>query len=161
MGALRIVLADLDDAAHAAAVVDLVDAYAREPLARGAPLPDDVRLRLVPGLRAHAGAVVFLAFEGGASLGIAVCFTGFSTFAARPLLNVHDLAVRADHRGRGVGRALLAAVEDHARARGFCKLTLEVQEHNTPARALYAAVGFEGYALDPAGGGALLLQKSL
>jgi ribosomal protein S18 acetylase RimI-like enzyme len=41
-----------------------------------------------------------------------------------------------------VGRALLAAAEAHARATGCCKLTLEVQDDNTPARGLYASCGF-------------------
>jgi ribosomal protein S18 acetylase RimI-like enzyme len=71
-----------------------------------------------------------------------VAFTGFSTFQGLPLLNIHDLAVLPAQRGAGVGRALLAAAEEHARATGCCKLTLEVQEDNTPARRLYERVGF-------------------
>jgi ribosomal protein S18 acetylase RimI-like enzyme len=59
------------------------------------------------------------------------------------LLNIHDLAVLPEHRGRGVGRALLAAVEEHARRKGCCKLTLEVQDDNPRARALYDKFGFE------------------
>ena len=41
-----------------------------------------------------------------------------------------------------MGRALLGAAEEHARRRGCCKLTLEVQDDNTPARALYQRFGF-------------------
>jgi ribosomal protein S18 acetylase RimI-like enzyme len=50
--------------------------------------------------------------------------------------------VLSTHRGRGIGRGLLAAAEAHARAQGCCKLTLEVQEDNTPARSLYERFGF-------------------
>ena len=86
-------LADYADAADAARVVALLDSYARDPMGGGKPLSDDVRERLVPGLAAHAGAFSLLAFAGDEALGLANCITGFSTFAARPLVNIHDMAV--------------------------------------------------------------------
>ncbi len=134
--------ADLADSADATSVVALVDAYARDPMGGGAPLSADVRARLVAGLRAHPTTLVLLAFDAGRPVGVAVGFFGFSTFQARPLLNVHDLAVLPEARGQGVGRALLAAAEARARARGCCKLTLEVLEENRRARAVYAQAGF-------------------
>ena len=139
--------ADLADSADATAVVDIVNAYAEDPMGGGAALPSDVRTRLVPGLRAHPTTFVLLALVDGRPVGVAICFHGFSTFSARPLVNVHDLAVLPEARGRGVARALLAAVEARARARGCCKLTLEVLEANRPARALYARVGFTDVAV--------------
>jgi ribosomal protein S18 acetylase RimI-like enzyme len=86
---------------------------------------------------------VLLAFADEVAIGIAVCFVGFSTFRARPLLNVHDLAVLPQYRGKGAGRALLLAAEDHARRQGCCRLTLEVLESNSGARALYRRFGFD------------------
>jgi ribosomal protein S18 acetylase RimI-like enzyme len=133
--------ADLADPTDASTIVAIVNAYALDPFGGEAPLPRDVQARLVEGLRAHPTTLVLLAFADGAPAGVAVCFVGFSTFQARPLLNVHDLAVLPSHRGRGVGRALLAAVEARARARGCCKITLEVLETNDRARALYASCG--------------------
>src|SRR5262245_37780568 len=103
--------ADLDDPADAAAIVEIVSSYASDPFGGGAPLAPDVRARLVPGLRAHPTTLVLLAFVDARAVGVAVCFFGYSTFQARPLLNVHDLAVLPDARGGGIGRALLAAVE--------------------------------------------------
>jgi ribosomal protein S18 acetylase RimI-like enzyme len=101
-------------------------------------------IRALPDrLAAQAGAQVWLARTGdGEPVGLAVCFTGFSTFAARPLLNLHDLAVAPSHRGKGVGRRLLAAVEDAARAAGCCKVTLEVRTDNLTAQKLYRALGY-------------------
>jgi ribosomal protein S18 acetylase RimI-like enzyme len=87
--------------------------------------------------------LVLLAFVDDAPVGIAVCFFSLSTFRARALLNIHDLAVLPEHRGRGVGLALLTAVEERARSKDCCKLTLEVQEDNPRARALYDRFGFE------------------
>jgi len=153
MSALRILDADYDDPAHRGAIVDVLDSYARDPAGGGTPLTADVREALVPALRAQPTARVLLAFAGDAPVGIATCFLGFSTFAARPLLNIHDLAVVPEWRGRGVGRALLAAAERRARADGCCKLTLEVLETNARARGLYERFGFTDYALgdaDPA-----------
>lgn len=134
--------ASFTDAADAAAILRLVDAYARDPRGGGQPLSQDVRERLLPGLAAHPTARAWLAFEGGEAVGVCVGFIGFSTFHARPLLNIHDLAVLAGQRGRGIGYALLAAAEADALAEGCCKLTLEVLEDNLPARRLYGRFGF-------------------
>jgi len=110
---------------------------------------------------ACAALVILLAWAGETPVGIAVCFRGFSTFAARPNLNLHDVAVRPDHRGRGVGRGLLQAVEARARALGCCKLTLEVLTGNGPALQAYTRFGFKPYTLDPALGDAIFLTKNL
>lgn len=158
-------LADYADAVDAARVVALLDSYARDPMGGGKPLAADVRERLVPGLAAHGGAFSLLAFAkgvGGAeAVGLANCITGYSTFAGRPLVNIHDMAVLPAARGRGVGRALMLAVEDEARRRGACKVTLEVLSGNTAARALYASLGYGDYALDPEAGTALFWDKKL
>jgi ribosomal protein S18 acetylase RimI-like enzyme len=153
--------ANLSDDADARDVVTMIDSYSREPTANGAPLAPSVRARLLPGLRAHPGAVIFLARAAHEPVGVAVCFVGFSTFAAGSLLNIHDLAVVPAYAGRGIGRKLLEAAEAFARRQGFSKLTLEVQENNARARALYDKVGFASYELDPATGRAFVMQKRL
>jgi RimJ/RimL family protein N-acetyltransferase len=53
------------------------------------------------------------------------------------------MAILADARGRGGGRALLDAVQRHARAVGAHKISLEVWTDNARAISLYAAAGFE------------------
>lgn len=143
MQSLSIVSADLADPSHQEAILGLIDMYAREPAGGGRPLPGAVRSGLIAGLRGHPTTEVLLAFADGEPAGVAVCFRGFSTFAARPLLNIHDLAVRPDLRGRGIGKALLAAVEAKALSLGCCKLTLEVLETNRRARDVYHAFGFD------------------
>ncbi|HLU65311.1 MAG TPA: GNAT family N-acetyltransferase [Kofleriaceae bacterium] len=161
MTEVDIVEADLGREDHARAVVALTDAYARDPMGNGAPLPEEIKAALVPGLRRHPTTLVFLALRGDEPVGIATCFLGFSTFAARPLVNVHDLAVLPATRGQGVGRRLLAAVEARARALGCCKVTLEVLENNTRARRLYESAGFAQGAYQAEAGGALFYAKSL
>jgi ribosomal protein S18 acetylase RimI-like enzyme len=51
-------------------------------------------------------------------------------------------AVEPAARGRGVGRALIAAVDDYARAQGLRYVSLMVTDDNTPARTLYDKAGF-------------------
>jgi ribosomal protein S18 acetylase RimI-like enzyme len=161
MPSIEVVEADLERADHQNAVVELVDAYAADAMGNGKPLPAETRLQLIPGLRQVPTAVIFLAYLEQSAVGIAVCFRGFSTFAARPLINVHDLAVLRAHRGRGIGRRLLEAVERKARDVGCCKLTLEVAENNDLARRIYRAAGFAQAQYASGTGGALFMSKPL
>lgn len=124
------------------AVVDLLDAYARDPLGAGTALSVSIRQRLIEGLRAFPGALILLAWQRDRPVGLAVCFPSFSTFRAAPVLNIHDLAVMPSARRLGVATRLLAAVEDEARSRGCCKVTLEVRDDNGPARLLYERAGY-------------------
>ena len=158
---LTVELADYADPRDAAELVMLLDAYASDPMGGGTPLCQESREALVPGLAATPGAFSLIARLDGLPAGLANCFTGFSTFAAEPLVNVHDMGVLPQYRDRGIGRALLLAVEDEARRRGACKITLEVLSGNARAKTLYLALGFGDYQLDPAAGHALFWQKKL
>ncbi|MCA8900105.1 MAG: GNAT family N-acetyltransferase [Hyphomonas sp.] len=158
---VTIVQADYAEPLHAAAIVDLLDTYARDRTGGGKPLAADVRKRLPAELDARQNAITFLALDGPVPVGLLIAFEGFSTFAAKPLLNVHDISVDPAHRGKGVAHALLDAAEAEARRRGCCKLTLEVLEGNQRARAVYDAAGYRAYVLDPAMGSALFLEKVL
>jgi ribosomal protein S18 acetylase RimI-like enzyme len=142
MSKVSVITADLNDSQHQTAIVQLINAYACDPMGDGRDLPAEVRERLISGLRQHPTTLILLAYEAATPVGIAVCFVGFSTFTARPLINIHDLAVLPDYRGRGVGRLLLEAVELKGRELGCCKLTLEVREDNRRAQRLYHRFGF-------------------
>jgi ribosomal protein S18 acetylase RimI-like enzyme len=138
-----VTLANLDDPAHQSAIAALLDMYCRDEFGDGQPLSVESRERLIPGLKKHGGARVFLAYENGSPIGIAICLLGFSTFRGLPVLNIHDIAVDPASRGRGVGRELLAAVESHARTLGCCKVTLEVRSDNARGMAAYRRAGFQ------------------
>ena len=159
--AVTVIRADYDNPTHAKDVVAMLDICARDPMGGGEPLSDDVRSGLIAGLKAHPTAFSILAYEGDTPIGLANCFFGFSTFAAKPLVNIHDMVVDPDHRGKGVGKALFGTVEDTARQAGACKVTLEVLNGNHAAKALYTSLGYGDYALDPATGTALFWQKKL
>jgi ribosomal protein S18 acetylase RimI-like enzyme len=159
--AAEIVEADLGDPRHAQAVVHLLNVYASDPMGGGKPLAESVKKNLVAELRRRSAVRAVLAFAGEEAAGLAICMEGFSTFACRPLLNVHDFVVIGKYRGQGVAKALMAGVEQLARRIGCCKITLEVLEGNIVAQALYRSSGFAGYKLDPKLGKAMLWQRWL
>lgn len=159
--AVRCVKADWGNARHGQLLVQLLDAYARDPMGGGEPLSDHARTHLVAELARRPQAFSVLAFDGDHAVGLVNCFEGFSTFACRPLVNVHDVVVLSTHRGRGIAQQMLALVERIARERGACKLTLEVLQGNASAVRAYQRLGFADYQLDPAMGQARFMQKWL
>ncbi|MBT8486732.1 MAG: GNAT family N-acetyltransferase [Phycisphaerales bacterium] len=159
---IHITLADLSIPSVAADAVAMIDAFARDG---GAEIDPAVRTRLADGLREHPTTEILLAHrnreENREPVGIAVCFRGFSTFSARPILNIHDLMVMPSARKQGVARALLRAVEKRARELGCCKVTLESHEHNTAANRLYESEGFDHRDVTPRAGDVFFWGKRL
>ena len=161
---IRVVLADYANPTHAAALVALLDAYALDPMGGGEGLSDFAKTTLVPALAARPQAFSVLAFAGAddsTPVGLVNCIEGFSTFACKPLVNVHDVAVLSGYRGQRIGERMLELVETLARQRGACKLTLEVLSGNGGAVKLYQRVGFGDYALGSTMGTANFMQKWL
>jgi len=161
MSTIKILEADLDRQEHRQAVVALLDAYAQDPMGNGQPLSADIQRDLIPGLQQHPTTIIFLAFQNDEAVGIATCFRGFSTFAARPLINISDFYVLPARRGQNIGQMILTDVENKARNMGCCKITLEVQENNHRAQRIYQAAGFSRAVYVEAAGGALFLSKAL
>jgi len=112
-------------------------------------------------MAATPGAFSVLGFLGENPVALANCFTTLSTFACKPIVNIHDLVVIEGQRGAGAGQQMLSFVEEQARNKGACKVTLEVLTGNERARRSYERFGFEAYTLDEKTGHALFLQKSI
>jgi len=158
---VAVVEANLSNSDHAQGLLGILDSYARDPMGGARPLRQPVRERLIPALAAQANSLILLAIGHDDFIGAAVCFLGFSTFAARPLLNIHDLAVLPEFRSLGIGRTLLDAAESRARQLNCCKLTLEVREDNERARSLYRSVGFGDYTIGTGPTPTQFLEKRL
>jgi ribosomal protein S18 acetylase RimI-like enzyme len=138
----QILEADLDSPSHTRGLVECLDSYANDEMGGEQPLSAAVKSALIPGLKAQPGRLILLALEAELVVGIAICFMGFSTFAAKPRLNVHDLCVLPSHRGQGIGRRLMQAVLERAKSLGACAVTLEVRTDNRVAQGLYRSLGF-------------------
>jgi ribosomal protein S18 acetylase RimI-like enzyme len=133
---------DFDDPTDVAHYLAMLDRYARDPMGAGRALPESVRIKLPGDLAANPAAHCLIALEHGQAVGFATCFVGYSTFRARPLLNLHDIAVIPAARGRGIGAAVLEAVDELARRLDCCKVTLEVRSDNAGAQRVYERAGF-------------------
>jgi GNAT superfamily N-acetyltransferase len=158
---ITVIEADLSRSDHADTILQLLNGYAMDPMGDGKPLSEATRRDLIPALREHPTTMIFLAYRRTEPVGLAICFRGFSTFAARPLLNIHDFYVVPASRGTGVSRWLLDAVEKRAREIGCCKLTLEVLENNHRALGVYGVAGFKQATYLLEAGGSLFYTKPL
>ncbi|WP_237055055.1 GNAT family N-acetyltransferase [Microbulbifer sediminum] len=158
---VEVCLADYSDQRQGADIVALMDHYSRDPFGGGEPLSEHCRAELVQKLAEFPGAFSVLAYSAGRAVGLVNCFTGFSTFKCAPLVNIHDVVVHRDARGAGICAAMLELVTAEARARGCCKLTMEVLEKNLPAQTAYRKAGFKPYILDESHGAALFWERYL
>jgi GNAT superfamily N-acetyltransferase len=158
---MEIFEADLTIPVYAEALVQLLDEYARDPMGGEKSLSDYVKANLAAELAKRKTAHVILAFVDDEPAGLVICLEGFSTFACKPLLNIHDIIISLPHRGKGLSKLLLQKAEDIAIDLGCCKLTLEVLEGNYVAQSAYKEFGFSGYELNPEMGKALFWEKKL
>ncbi|MDY0272092.1 MAG: GNAT family N-acetyltransferase [Advenella sp.] len=155
---IDLIIADLENPAHAAAILTVLNDYASSPTGGAQELSAHVQKNLIASLKKRSNIYTILAFRQQQPAGIALCMEGFSTFACKPLLNIHDFAVLKPYRGQGIGKLMLARVKQLAKNLGCCKITLEVLDGNTVARQLYQEEGFLDNYLNPSMGKALFMQ---
>ena len=128
---------------HCTQLAALINQYIADPMGGGTILTPEKRLQLVNGLANHPSSfVLFLLFDHRI-VGLATCFINFSTFKARSYINIHDLIIDLNLRGKGLGRKLLQQIEAIAKERNYCKITLEVREDNLAAQNLYIELGYK------------------
>lgn len=161
MSQVVVVQADYSNPVHAQALRDVLNHYAIDPMGGGEALSSQVLEQLPAELARRPHAFSVLAFVDGEAAGLVNCFEGFSTFAGKPLVNVHDVSVSGAFRGLGLSQKMLLKVEEIARERGCCKITLEVLEGNPVAQGSYRKFGFSEGQLDPAYGRMLFWNKYL
>lgn len=141
---LQIRQADLTNPSELDALIELTRAYAKDEQGLGCDLDPGVVDALPNALASHPAILAFIAWADGRPVGQATCLLSFSTFAAKPIINIHDLNVIPAFRGKGIAKELLEAVADHAKATGCCRVTLEVSATNSRARHIYAEAGYRG-----------------
>ncbi|OUR78971.1 GNAT family N-acetyltransferase [Alphaproteobacteria bacterium 46_93_T64] len=142
-------------------LVFLLSSYALDPMGGEAALPNHVKDNLARRLSELPHAFSIISYVAGKPAALANCFDAFSTFACAPLINVHDIIVLKEFRGLGLSQKLLDKIEEIAREKECCKITLEVLSGNKVAQNSYRKFGFAPYSLDPEAGEALFWQKKL
>ena len=117
------------------------DLFAESSVSKGKYTPEEYA-----ELLCDPNAVIFIAEDGGEAAGYLICKT--VTKRDSPILKdirtlyLDDLCVDPSHRKRGLGRALMTAAEEYARAAGFHNITLNVWEFNESARSFYESLGY-------------------
>jgi len=104
---------------------------ATEPLLAEALFPSD----------GEAAVFAHVAEVDGVVVGMAVWFVSFSTWTGRHGLYLEDLVVSQAHRGRGIGRRLVAALAAVCVERGYARFEWAVLDWNEPAIGFYRALG--------------------
>ena len=94
------------------------------------------RLRIV-------GDRVVVADVDGTVAGLAHLQVGPTIEYDRPAAKLAALVVDESHRGEGIGRALVGAIEDEARLRGCELLYLTTSERREDAHSFYERIGLE------------------
>jgi GNAT superfamily N-acetyltransferase len=84
---------------------------------------------------------VLITVDAGTAVGYALFFPTYSTFLARPGLYLEDVFVLPEYRGRGHGKALLAALAKLAVDRGCGRLEWSVLNWNEPSIGFYKSLG--------------------
>ena len=158
---IKVVKADYLNDQHKKDIPALLDKYASDPMGGGKPLNENVKNNLVKELSKIPHALSVIAYIDGKAAGLVNCFEAFSTFSCKPLINIHDVVVLNEYRGNGISQAMLSKVEEIAKSKGCCKVTLEVLSNNEVAKSAYRKFGFSSYELAPKAGEALFWQKQL
>jgi GNAT superfamily N-acetyltransferase len=86
-------------------------------------------------------AEVLLAYWDGELVGFALYFRNFSTFLGQAGIYLEDLFVEPEHRGKGIGKALLIRLAKIAVERGYGRLEWAVLDWNTPSIEFYRSLG--------------------
>jgi GNAT superfamily N-acetyltransferase len=86
-------------------------------------------------------AEVLLAYWNGEPVGFALYLRNFSTFLGQPGIYLEDLFVEPEHRGKGIGKALLIRLAQIAIERGYGRLEWAVLDWNTPSIEFYRSLG--------------------
>ena len=86
-------------------------------------------------------AEVIFAEENGESVGFALFFHNFSTFLGRAGIYLEDLFVEPEHRGKGVGKALLQRLAQITMERGCGRLEWSCLDWNKPSIDFYLSLG--------------------
>lgn len=158
---VEILIADYENPEHATDISFLLNNYAQDPMGGGEALSQHVQDNLAAELAKVPNAFSVLCYVDGKPAGLTNCLQGFSTFKCKPLINIHDVIVESGNRGKSISQHMLQKVEEVAKERNCCKITLEVLEGNTVAKNAYLKFGFAGYVLDPSMGHAMFWEKGL
>jgi ribosomal protein S18 acetylase RimI-like enzyme len=142
MNEIKVIECDFSDQLHIQKLVELINCYISDTMGGGEIISGNKTNDLINGLKSHPSKLILFALYKNEFAGLTNCFINFGTFAAKPFINIHDIIVDNNFRGKGIGRTLMDAIVQKAKALDCSKITLEVREDNVIAQKLYKSLGF-------------------
>lgn len=142
MDHIEVRIGDIQNEADAQAMLKMLAVYMNDPMGGERKLDAALAEKNIEGLKKQCNYLFFLAWCNGELAGMANCFVGFSTFKAKPLVNIHDFSVDPRFRRKGIGEAMLNEIARYCRENAYCKITLEVRYDNHGAQRLYRRFGY-------------------
>jgi ribosomal protein S18 acetylase RimI-like enzyme len=139
---LSILNVNLKNPIHRNHFIKLLNDYINDPMGNNRPMRKELAPKIISGLKKHKSFLGFFVLADEDFAGLANCNVNFSTFQAKPIINIHDFVVAPEFRKMGAGNFLLNAIIKHATLNGFCRVNLEIREDNLIAKSLYKKMGF-------------------
>ncbi|MDA3810072.1 MAG: GNAT family N-acetyltransferase [Spirochaetaceae bacterium] len=140
---INVIEADLSNTVHLNDILIALESYKTCKMGDSTPYTEGEKSRLKTQFIVHPNVMAFLIYSEGKIAGCSVCFKSFSTFTTGNVLNIHDLCIIEEFRGKGLGRKLMEFITRKARSILCSRITLEVREDNGIAKDLYKKFGFE------------------
>lgn len=135
-------MCDFDTPLHVEKLKELIRHYMTDDMGGCKPLSISMEYNMVEGLKKQTNCFVLFIEYNGDIVGLATCFINFSTFRAKPYINVHDIVIHSNMRGKQLGKLLMQKIIEIAHHYNCCKVTLEVREDNVIAQRMYTQLGF-------------------
>ena len=106
MSSVLIVDVDWTNPKHGQHLIDMLQVYATDLMGGGQGLLPNTKANLFDALGKLGNCHSILAYVEEKPAGLLISFEGFSTFACKPLLNLHDIVVSGPFRGFGISKLL-------------------------------------------------------
>lgn len=102
----------------------------------------DLATRFLQDRVSRNESIIFLAFENDTPVGFTQLYTTYSSVTLQSVFILNDLYVDKNHRGSGIGEALLNKAKEFCREMNYKGLALETAIDN-PAQKLYEKLGWK------------------
>lgn len=141
---IKVVTADRNNVFHVIDFYQLMKDYSKHEMSGSESISSDILMQVLNYCFDIKNGIIFIAYRALIDpVGFVTCLYGYSTFAGKKTLNIHDIYVAENEASKGIGNILLDRVESHARSHDYCKITLEVRTDNEKAKKIFLRSGFE------------------
>lgn len=136
-------LCDFDNPCHCRALCTLLNEYMADPMGDFPQHNDEQNKKLIEDMKSHPTSITLFILSDNKPVGLVNAYMNYSTFRLKQYINIHDVFVEPEYRGRGLSKKLISKMKEIAKDNGCCKISLEVRHDNIPAQMCYKSQGFK------------------